>query len=250
MQANDWCHPQGLTLEDIKAAAVCRITGGGNQGDCQYFLAAQPACYHQLVSAAQEVASLRPHQYPPTAAGQYAETIRSPTTVVPSLSGCGGAGHISHHHESGCESSRLAELQRQQLELDARRNAIHQQAVASLQHTCQGYTSEPILAAHSPVLHANMAASHAAAGEFLAAQVAQGKGDLREQLVPFRKKRDHPKSAKKILESWYIANADSLGRAYCSKADRSRLAADCDLLPKQVSTWISNRRNRSGKDEE
>lgn len=257
-----WGHAQGLTLGDLTEAATQRILGASGC-ESQAYLASHPACYQQLASVAREVAPARQDQYTAGAllgtgdaamvgaSHGLAETL--PSVVVPSH-------HHLHHQHNPCVHPNAAadayglspvdELQRQQQLLREQHRHIYAQATTVLRHTCQAFNGEPILAAHSHALEADMAASHAAASEFLAQQVAHGTVKLREQLVPFRKKRDHPKQAKKILEAWYQTNADNLGRAYCSKEDRARLAEECDLQPKQVSTWVSNRRNRQSKEEE
>lgn len=260
-----WSHPQGLTLADLAEGATQRILDASNSGN-RALLTSQPALYDQLVSAATEAAPLRPGQYqdvpfrPSMGSGDADSAVKSASSSVMDSGSVVSPEHHHVHHPSVVPASSNAsaglfspspvdELHRQQRLLCAHHQNIYVQATDLLHRTCQAFSGEPILGAHCKALEADLAASHAAASEYLAQQVAHGTEKLKEHLVPFRKKRDHPKQAKKILEAWYQANEDSLGRAYCSKADRARLAQDCDLKPKQVSTWVSNRRNRHGKDE-
>jgi hypothetical protein len=70
---------------------------------------------------------------------------------------------------------------------------------------------------------------------------------LRESVIPPRKKRDHPTNVKQILETWYKEHEDSDGRAYVTKEEKETLARLCNIEQYQVSTWVSNRRNRKAK---
>lgn len=89
-------------------------------------------------------------------------------------------------------------------------------------------TLEDLLQAHSANCHAVLEA-------------------LRSAMVPYRRKRDHPAGSKAILEKWYNENRDEQGNAYLKTGEKEALAALCRLKPRQIVTWVSNRRNR--KDE-
>ncbi|EGD75674.1 hypothetical protein PTSG_07793 [Salpingoeca rosetta] len=54
----------------------------------------------------------------------------------------------------------------------------------------------------------------------------------------------HSARTRAILNAWYEANMDKNGRAYLSEEEKVRLAHICNLKPKQVATWVNNRRNR------
>lgn len=61
------------------------------------------------------------------------------------------------------------------------------------------------------------------------------------------RRRDHPKSVVVMLENWYLGHQNADGRAYLTLEDKKLLAEACGLSFKQVTTWVSNRRNRRGR---
>lgn len=58
---------------------------------------------------------------------------------------------------------------------------------------------------------------------------------LSNQVLPSRKKKDHPKHATSVLEQWYVENQTENGRAYLSARDKQELSEATGLSPKQVS---------------
>lgn len=67
---------------------------------------------------------------------------------------------------------------------------------------------------------------------------------LAKETLPVRKKKDHPREVLQLLEDWYQGNMDTTGRAYLNADSKKKLVQVTGLKPKQISTWVSNRRNR------